>query len=451
MRDGEEAALLDELMEIPKLGSGIGLHRVMALCHEILESPWTRSLDAIKITGSNGKGSVCAMTSAILAELGVSHGLYISPHLLTFHERIALDRRPISGEDLAVAIRWVLARRHEYSTLHPGDDIGAFEAFTAMALFHFEWKRPETLILEAGIGGRYDPVRIAPGFVTALTSLDLEHTEVLGSTLDLIACDKADLCPDGGVLVAGGMDPQVRRRLEAYCRIRRIRLLDAAARTRIHSLCFDGERTIASLEVDGRRFDDLTIALLGPHQVSNAAVAILLVQEWLARHRPGLGAAVVESAIRRGLAAAQWPGRFQKVGSDPDVFVDVGHTPGAVARLVETVRAVLAGRRILLVTGVSYDKQVEAIVSSLLPLADRVVCTRAYHKGSKVPVIAEIVRRHRPEIPLEVEERIEDAMALAVARAREQDMVVLVAGGLFLSIEATQALRGEDPRGLRFF
>lgn len=451
MREGEEAALLDELMEIPKFGSGIGLHRVMALCHEILDTPWMRSLDAIKVTGSNGKGSVCAMTSAILAELGISHGLYVSPHLLTFHERIVLDRRPISSEDLAVAIRWVLARRNEYAARNPGDHVGAFEAFTAMALFHYERMRPETLVVEAGIGGRYDPVRVAPGFLTALTSLDLEHAEVLGSTLDLIAYDKADLCPDGGVLVAGDMGSQVRRRLEAYCRIRDINLVDIAEKTRLHSLVFDGERMTASIEVPGHRFDDLVIALPGPHQASNAAVSILLVQEWLARHRPGLEAAVVESSIRRGLAAVQWPGRFQKVGSDPDIFVDVGHTPGAVASLVETAGAVLKGRRILLVTGVSYDKQVEAIVSALLPLADRVVCARAYHKGSKVPVIAEIVQRHRPEIPMEIEERIEDAMARAVERAREHDMVILVAGGLFLSIEAMQALRGADPQALRFF
>jgi dihydrofolate synthase / folylpolyglutamate synthase len=131
--------------------------------------------------------------------------------------------------------------------------------------------------------------------------------------------------------------------------------------------------------------------------------------------------------------------------------VDVGHTPGAMACLAATVRTVLPERRIVLVTGVSYDKRVEQVLTPLLALAGHVVCTRAYHKGSPAAAIAAIARRHRPDLPVEVEPTIEGAVARAVSLAGSRGMAVLIAGGLFLAVEAAQALRGEEPQALRFF
>jgi|HubBroStandDraft_3_1064219.scaffolds.fasta_scaffold04477_2 dihydrofolate synthase/folylpolyglutamate synthase len=447
----EETALLGDLMAIPKFGTGTGLDRMRKLCRELLDLPWMSALDAIKVTGSNGKGSACAMIAAILGELGVRCGLYTSPHLLSFQERIVVDGQPIADGDLASAVHWVLARRDEYGAVHPGDQVGAFEVFTCLALHHFAQARPEALVLEAGIGGRHDSIRIVPGNLVGLTSLDLEHTEVLGPTLDAIACDKADLCPPGGILVVGGIEPAVRRRLLSHCRRQDVRVIDALEQVRPRALAFEGDRMIADLDLDGERWAGVEIGLVGRHQAENAAVAILLVREWLARHRPGIAPGELERAVRRGLAGVRWPARFQRIGRAPEVFADVGHTPGAMARLAETAGAVLRGRRIVLVTGVSYDKRVEQVVTPLLPLADHVICTRAYHKGSPAATIAEIVRRHRPQLPLEIEPRIEGAVERAITLARGHDMSVLIAGGLFLAIEAAQALRGKEPRDLRFF
>lgn len=439
------------LLDIPKFGQGIGLHRMEALCAEIREGSWMAGLDALKVTGSNGKGSVCAMAASILSALGIHHGLYISPHLIRFHERMVADGRPISDPDLEEAVDWLLERRESYEREHPDDHVGAFEAFTAVALHWFAKLRPETVVAEAGIGGRYDPVRIVPGDWVGLTSIDLEHTEILGPTLELIAYDKADLCSDGGTLVLGEMDGEVLRRLEAYCRLRSIRAILACQEMRPLQVRHTGMRMVVDFETAGGRLNGLEIGLLGRHQVSNAAVAALLVRGWLARHRPGLAPEDFEAGLRRGLANVTWPGRLQRVSDNPEVFIDVGHTPGAIAALVEAVRTILAGRRLFLVTGVSYNKQFEDIVTRLAPLADRILCTRAYHKGSPVEVIEQIARRVRPDIPVTAEERIEDAMARALEIARTEGMTVLVAGGLFLSMEAAQAVRGEDPQALRFF
>jgi dihydrofolate synthase / folylpolyglutamate synthase len=452
--NGDEARRRDleaRLYALPKFGAGVGLHRVAALLADVRESPWMAGLDAIKVTGSNGKGSVCAMTAAILGALGVSTGLYTSPHLRAFRERIVVGGEPISDADLERALEWVEPRVAAYHRAHPGDTIGAFEAYTAMAMSHFAEVRPRALVVEAGIGGRYDATRLVPGSITALTSVDLEHTAILGATTDLIAYDKADLCPDGGVLVAGALAPDLDRRLAAYCELRRIRLVRGACAAVIRSFALGDSHMTADVEIDGLRLRDLRIALQGEHQVMNAIVAVLLVRAWASRHLPGLAPEDLEPAIRRGLAEVRWPGRFECVHHDPDVYIDVGHSPGAIDVLARTVRAALPGRRILLVTGVSYDKAVEPIVGGLLGLASEVICTRAHHKGSPVSDIERIVRAAAPHLPARVAPTIEEAMEMAVRRASEAGMTVLVAGGLFLCAEAAEALRGRDPRGLRFF
>lgn len=422
-----------------------------ALCAPLRPGPWYPRLDAIKVTGSNGKGSVSAMCAAILRALGVETGLYTSPHLLRFHERMSIGGEPIGDAELARWVDWFWEEREAYERLHPGDRIGAFEAFTAIALRWFDSRRPETVVAEAGIGGRYDPVRLFPGSLVGLTSLDLEHTEFLGPSLELIAYNKADLCPEGGELVLGALETEVRRRLEAYCRLRNVRVIHAEEAMRPAAVRYSGGRMLVDFDAGGGRLDGIEIALLGRHQAGNAAVAATLVRRWLRRHRPEMGEGEIEAGLRRGLASVEWPGRLEKVGEEPEVYVDAGHSPGAIAALAEAVRGVLPERRIVLVLGVSHDKAVEEIVAGLLPLAERVICTRAYHKGAEPALVAEIVRRLRSDLPLAVEERIEDAMARALDAAGAEGMTVLAAGGLFLSQEAAEVARGRDPQALRFF
>lgn len=445
----EEA--LAYLLGLPKFGGGVGLHRMLELCEQPLGCDWARGLDAIKITGSNGKGSTAAMTAAILDALDLQTGLYTSPHLLRFHERIVVAGGPISDSELAASARWCARRCQRYQAEHPGDSIGAFEAFTALALHHYANRRPDALVVEAGMGGRYDSTRVIPGQLVGLASLDLEHTQTLGETLELIAYDKADLCPSGGTLVVGAVGEELQRRLRAYGRLRSLEVISAVERRVIHAIGFEGTHMVVDLDVDGLRIPELVIGLPGYPQVDNAVLAILLSLRWIERHRPEVSAEARLAAIRRGLAAVRWPGRFERIHRDPEVFIDVGHTPDAIRRLVETVKTALMGRRILLVTGVSQDKALEPMVTQLVEVAQAVIATRAHHKGSPVSRVEHIVREAAPDVPCSAAETIELAMKRALTDGRRHDMTVLVAGGLFLAVEAMVAIRGEDPRQLRFF
>jgi dihydrofolate synthase/folylpolyglutamate synthase len=439
------------LAHIPKFGSGIGLHRTRFLLDELEPSPWLAALKTIRVTGSNGKGSVCAMLSSIFEALSVSCGLYTSPHLIRFNERFMLNGQPIADDELSTHIDWLLERCESYKRLHPDDTFSAFEPFTALAMKYFSAHSPQVVVAEAGIGGRYDATRALPGDLVGLVSLDLEHTELLGDSLEQIAYNKADLCPDGGTVVVGQLSPDVLRRLQGYCAVRKITLVDAHAARHVENISYSPEFMSLDLWLADMKFKNLRMSLKGPHQVNNAVVAILLARLWLRQNLPQIDDARFSQAVNAGLCQTRWPGRFERICDVPPVYVDAGHTPDGMDQLASTVRVALKDTPILLVTGVSRDKKVAEIISRLTPLADEVICTRAHHKGSPVSVVYEAVQAAGANAPVHSAESIEEAVELACEIALQKGMTVLVAGGLFLAVEASQAFRGEDPRALRFF
>lgn len=433
---------------LPKYGAGIGLHRMLALCEPLQATAWARSLRAIKVTGSNGKGSVVAIVAAILREMGIACGVYTSPHLLRFHERIRIGDDCAGDAEIEAASRWFLERQAAYAAAHPGDTVGAFEAFTAMALHVFAERRPRTVVAEVGIGGRYDPTRIFPGDLVGLTSVDLEHADMLGKTHELIAYDKADLCPSGGTLVTGPLERELARRLAGYCAMRGVRVVRAEDRCRVD----DPRPEDGAMRVDVRcgalALRDASVALVGPHQAENVAVALTLLDEWLQAE----GGALHEyaDAVRAGLGSVAWPGRFERVARDPEVRIDVAHSPDAIRRLVECARWSGCGDVVLL-TGVSHNKDIRGILAELLGVAREVIVTQAHHNGADAGHVAALARSLRPELPIDCAPDIAAATREAVRRAAARGATVLVAGGLFLAIEAREALRGRDPRLLRFF
>jgi len=190
---------------------------------------------------------------------------------------------------------------------------------------------------------------------------------------------------------------------------------------------------------------------VGKHQARNAAVAIQAVWHWLQCSKREVEEQRFTRAVREAFKAVRWPGRFERIAEDPETIIDVGHTQLSLHAVAETVREMNSAKPIMLVTGVSYDKNVRGILDELLPIATEVICTRAYHKGSPVETVAALCEAIRRGIVWKSADTIEEAMDLAVSRAREQNMTVLVAGGLFLATEAFVHLSGGDPRLLQFF
>ena len=442
--------VITDLLRIPKFGTGIGLHRGQYLLDQGPLRDWRSQVNTIKITGSNGKGSVCTMVAAILQEIGLTVGLYTSPHLFDFTERIRINGIPISLEALQTAAQWTQRQIEQYQRVYPQDHYGAFEVFTAVAAYHFAQNQIHTVVAEAGIGGRYDTTRLLPGPVAALTSLDLEHTQILGSTLEQIAYDKADLCPSGGTLVVGTLDPEVLRRLTAYCSLRTVTLIRTDQVCACSTPRYHRGQMVFDFHYRDRVIADLRLAALGQYQVQNAALAIVLADQWLQRCELDFTPIQFTAAVRRALAQATIPGRLQRIWDQPEIYVDVGHSPDAIVQLVRSIQGLWPSAPWLLVTGVSYDKNVEGVLAPLAPLATQAICTRAGHKGSDVDGIVACLQSLRPELPLHRAATIEDAVTIAQALASQQNLKVLVAGGLFLAAEFTQALQGKDPQALHF-
>ncbi len=459
------------LFELPRHGTGVALPRLVEICRPVLDGWWTGETLSLRVTGSNGKGSVATFGAEILSALGLRTGLFTSPHLLHPGERLRIDGRPATEAELAPAVDRFFARRAEYLEDHPGEETGSFEALTAVALDHFQASGVEAAVWEAGLGGRLDPTRLARcsrpnSAAVALTSLDLEHTELLGDSLERIAYEKADLCPDGGVLVIGPLrDPGLEQKLAAYCRIRHVRPLFVERLARVTNVGarHDGE--------PGTRFDlawesadapdlpplpDLEIALPGHHQVWNGVVAVALVTAALRAAGRDTPAIELTEAIRSGLARTRVPGRFERVRRNPDLYLDIGHTPAAARTTAAAIRDLHHGRdrSVILVVGVSDEKRVEEIVRELVsgldPKGDHVVCTRSRWHGAPVERIRRAVETAGWKGPTDTFHNASEAVHTAIDQAGPEALI-LIAGSLYLVAEATCAATGQDPARLRFF
>jgi dihydrofolate synthase/folylpolyglutamate synthase len=431
------------LHSLPKYGDGIGLHRVQFLMQTCGLDADDIARRAIAVTGSNGKGSTARIASELLRAAGGTVGLFTSPHLYRYNERFRLDGEPADDAKLLAAMDRVQRAVEDYQT-HHDDKIGAFEAQFVVALLVLSDCR--WLVLEAGIGGRYDPVRLARASVSALVSLDLEHTELLGKTLPEIAFDKLDATARGGKAILGQSCIPFAEQLRTYADLIGIDIEFVQPDDWCNSGVIDG---LQHFDIGAMR--NLRSPLIGRHQINNHAVALALVEEKLKRAAGQWPIAGIEERWRDAIARVSWSGRLETISREPLVVVDVGHTPEGIKAALEGFRALAKERNAILVSGGSKNKHVREMLELLAPGFTRIACTAAYHNGVPATEIAAIVKDIHPHAEAAVCRTIEDAVIYARNEAARTGSAIYVAGGLFLAIEFAEAWRGGEPRALRFF
>ena len=438
------------MFDLPKYGDGVCLARLAELL-EVLGIDRVRlQRHSVVVTGSNGKGSTAAMCASIGRAHGMRTGLFTSPHLLRFNERIRINEAEIGDDDFArlqqrieAAIPAISAKR--------GERFGAFEALFALACLHFQESGCEFIVFEAGIGGRYDPVRLVGALNTCVTSVDYEHVELLGHSLELIVSDKSDACAPGGTIVFGENCKNLRAHLLAYHGHRGIALLFVRDEIGISEESATASRQRFDFRFGYHDYRGLETSLLGAVQFNNAAIAAALFLLWLQRVQPRQAPERVEAAIRSGLRDTQWPGRLEIIAQDPLTVIDVGHTPDGIRQSLASLKAIHGAEGWILVTGASGDKKADEIVGSLAPSFDTIICTAAYHKGAKPEAIADAAKRANPAADIHIADRIEDAVRLARELAAARKRKLYVAGGLFLAIEYATAAQGGRAQDLKFF
>lgn len=319
-----------------------------------------KELRFVHVAGTNGKGSTTAFLGAILREAGLRAGLYTSPYLERFTERIRIGEEEITEADLARHAGTVRDTVEEMK--RDGLDLPSeFELVCAMAFLWFREQAPDLVVLEVGMGGRLDATNVidCPD-LAVITSIGLDHTETLGDTLTKIAWEKAGIIKPGGPVLAAPQDPGVDAVFQTVCLERKAILHTAALPVRTARPDLNGQ----TFALPG--YPDLHISLLGTYQAENAALAAQAA--FLLRD---LGWPITEAAVRAGLEKARWPGRFELLGRDPAVLIDGAHNPAGAGALRSSLESCFPGKRIAFIAGVLADKAYEEMLSAVLPLADR--------------------------------------------------------------------------------
>lgn len=339
-------------------GSVPGLHRIGELL-EKLGNP-QNGLKFVHIAGTNGKGSTAAMTASILNAAGCRAGLFTSPYIYRFHERIQLCGEQIDDRDIVEIVNYVQPFADAMA-----DPPTEFELVCAVAFEYYRRKNADIVVLECGMGGLMDATNIIPcPEVAVVTNIGLDHTDALGDTLEKIAGAKAGIFKEGGRAVIYRGAPSVEAVFEEACARRHgiLRKADFAGLKRI-SCSLEGQ----VFDCGGRKA--LELPLLGEHQMYNAAVVLATIDSLREA-----GWQISEEDIRRGLKNVTWPGRFDIVGRDPLFIIDGGHNPQCIEALVQNIRDYLAGRRIIALTGVLADKDYAEMFRPVMDLVERFVC-----------------------------------------------------------------------------
>jgi dihydrofolate synthase/folylpolyglutamate synthase len=399
------------LYGLQRFGIKLGLENIQRLIAELsrkgdlqiahgLEAaaPWK----VMHVAGTNGKGSVCAMIDSILRAQGYRTGLFASPHLVTFRERIRVNGEMISEEAVAsglTAIRVLIADWNPHPTF--------FEVATALALKHFAETKIDFVILETGLGGRLDATNAIQSNVSVITPIDFDHEKWLGKTLAEIAAEKAGIIKPRVPIVSAPQRPEAEEVIRARA-----------------------AKYEAPIEFVTASYSDTLIALAGSHQKQNAALAIAAVRA----AKIDIG----DSAIARGLASIEWPARFQRW--DGRTIIDGAHNPGAARVLAETWREVFGDQRATLILAVLSDKDLREICEALAPISDYVLLPKIRSERAARPEdLRKVLSAITPSLPYS----ITPSIAHALDQARERSHPILLTGSLHFAGEALAHLRGE--------
>jgi dihydrofolate synthase/folylpolyglutamate synthase len=381
----------------------------------------------IHVAGTKGKGSTAALIAGALQAAGYRVGFYSSPHLIEFTERIQVDREQISKEAMVAIVEQLKPHVAEIP------ELTTFELTTAIGFMYFAQQKVDIAVMEVGLGGRLDATNIVTPLVSVITSISYDHTSVLGNTLAAIAGEKGGIIkPDRPVVIA----PQKDEARQVFIKLSQERNapltqvgLDVKYTAGEHAL--SGQSLQVSEMNPSSGTLNLTIPLLGMHQVENAATAYSALM--VARRE---GFTVPDDAIHRGFATVEWMGRFEILRQDPPVILDSAHNQDSALRLVQTLHTYFPGRRIVLVFGASEDKDIDGMFTELLPVSEVLIATQSIHPraleaGKLVEMATPYGKPAFAIVPLE------DAMRDALEKAGT-DGLVLVTGSLFVVAAARQ-------------
>ncbi len=372
-----------------------------------------RKYTCMIIGGTNGKGSIAAMSAAMLTAGGFRTGLYTSPHLLDVRERIRIDGHMIAADHLRACADAIMGQLREELTY--------FEFLTAIAFLFFEKQQVDVAVLEVGMGGRLDATNVVAPAVSVISNISLEHGHYLGKTLGRITREKSGIIRKKGCCLTAARQKRVLGMLREECRKKQARFFRLGHEIKVRKQK-DGVFSFRGLN---RSFDHLCCPLRGRHQMDNAALAVGAVS-LLAEH----GFSVQEEAVRRGLRETRWEGRLEILHKHPTVLIDGAHNPAGISSLCAALNEEFCQRRLTIIFGVLDDKDYRSMLRRLSPLADGLILTRPDSVRSQPPaLLLPVAEQYHQRVV--IIEKPEDALLRALAAAAPEDLIC-VTGSLYL-------------------
>jgi dihydrofolate synthase/folylpolyglutamate synthase len=408
---------LDYLYGLERFGMIFGLTQVEKILGAI-DRPH-QEVQAIHIGGTNGKGSTAAMIASILQKEGYRVGLYTSPHLLRFTERIKVDGKEIEGDEVVELTEWMRERIEAAGITLP---FTFFDFTTSMAFLYFKRKMVDLAVLEVGLGGRLDSTNVVDPLLSIITNIDKDHMEQLGGSLLKIAGEKAGIIKKGRPLITAATQPPVLRLFSKTCKEKGAPYFRVG---RDFRYAWAGDENF-NYEGLHRKLWNVHLNLLGFHQMTNGTTA-LGAMEVLEE----LGYTVSTDAMMEGLKEVHWPGRLEMVSSSPRVVLDGAHNPAAALVLRAALEKEFQYDRLILLIGMMKDKDAKTFLKTLAPLADHIILSKPHTDRAASPsVLLDALGRNGKKT--EVIEAMKGAIERGLSLTREEDLLCIT--GSFYTI-----------------
>jgi len=392
---------------------------------------------SVHITGTNGKGSTAAMVASVLTHSGYVTGLYTSPHLHTWRERVRVDSELISEEEFTALVERFKPEIEAVNQKATYGRLTTFEILTVLAYAYFAQKKADFQVLEVGLGGKFDATNVIRPEVCLITSISLDHTDVLGNTVAEIAAEKTGIIKSDGTVVTSPQTDEAAQVIAAACQSRGAKLIRVGSDVTWQSISAGLDRQ--HFRVVGRVGSyGLSIPFLGRHQLDNAATAVAALEVLVDK-----GFNISQDNIINGLAKVSWPGRLQILNRSPFLVVDGAHNPDSARKLRQSLEQYFTFDRSILIIGASDDKDVAGVISELATLFNSVIITRTTHPRAMAPSLL-VPEFSRHGIEAMVTESVPAALSLALSIAGTHDLIC-AAGSLFVVGETIEEV---NRRGL---
>jgi dihydrofolate synthase/folylpolyglutamate synthase len=417
---------------LPRSGIVWDLKRVERLLARLGDPQY--SARTVHVAGTKGKGSTAAIIASVLKSAGYKVGLYTSPHLLSYTERIQVDCKPIAEGEWAKLVEILKPHVEAENALGDLGELTTFELYTAMAFLHFQQVKADWQVVEVGLGGRLDATNVVRPEVCVITSISYDHMDVLGDTLGKIAKEKAGIIKSGADIVSAPQFPEAMEVIEGVCREKGVRLIKVGEDVAWEGGEFNIEGQ--GFRVKGRRDNyDLWLPLLGEHQMENAANAVAVVEILVER-----GAIVRPEAIVAGVRSVNWPGRLQVLGKEPWVVVDGAHNAYSIERLGEALERYFRYERLTLMIGFGSDKDVSGMAREAAKITGDIIVVASRHpKAMKPEALRAEFQKHG--VTPRVVNSVGEAVRLALEGAGHNDLVC-AAGSIFVIAEVMEMMGG---------